>query len=335
MHISRYLRQSVALFTLCLMLYPLQAAEVQPWLVDTVSGDVYVRHVDKAGAGDSKGVVSGTILWAPFEIITGRNGKASLQRGEDRIEVSPNTVIELGADSTDPSGVLSRVKLMLGLALFQVDKLPKRGFEVETPFLVSVVKGTTFTVRVGTRAAGVSLEAGSLLVLDASRAAGVLIVPGQTAYADPVDRQIRVTDTVDLDSSYDLLMSHVGVDNQGTDGGLADVSGWSLMASAYAPMNAMGSVGALDAQGSLGSLQQAASGLTGTIDSTAQTLTNALSDTVLGGGLAGLDAGAGQLLGSGSTAGLLGSVENATEGLTSNVVLPPITLPVPLPITLP
>lgn len=334
MRFSRYLRFYIALLSLFFLSQPLHAAESQPWIVDTVSGDVYARQAEQ-NTGESKNVVPGTVLWAPFEVITGRDGKASLARGTDRIDVSPNSVIQLGADNVEPAGILSQIRLQLGIALFKVDKLPKRGFEVETPFLVSVVKGTTFTVRVGTRAAGASLVEGSLLVMNGSREAGVLIVPGQTAYADSVEQQVHVTNTIDLDSSYEQLMSQVSIDNRGTDGGLADVAGWSLMGSVYAPMNLGGNSGPVDASGLVGGVQQAASGLTGTVDSTAQTLTNTLSDTVLGGALAGLDSGAGQLLGSGSTGGLLGGGEGTSEGITSGVVLPPITLPVPLPLSFP
>lgn len=318
MPIAQYLRLYVALFTLCLMSYPLQAAEAQPWIVDSVSGDVYVRQSSPEGKGNSKNVVPGTILWAPFEVITGGEGKARLQRGEDRIEVSPNSVVELGADSTEPSGVLSHVKLMLGLALFQVDKLPQRGFEIETPFLVSVVKGTTFTVRVGTRAAGVSLEEGSLLVLNGSREAGVSIVPGQTAYADSVDQQIHITNTVDLDSRYEQLLSQVHIDSQDVDGGVADVSDWSLMASVHTSMKRTGNGAPVDTSQLMDSIQQAASGLTGTVDSTAQTLTNTFSETVLGGRLAGLEVAIGQLLGSGSTEDLHEDSEDITESSEDN-----------------
>jgi hypothetical protein len=320
---TAFIRFCLAAFALYFSFSAMSIADSQPWVVDSVSGDVYVRQINQEGNNNSKAVIPGTVLWAPFEVITGRDGKARFQRGADRIEVSPNSAIELGADIEESAGALSRIKLMLGIALFNVDKMPKRGFEVETPFLVSVVKGTTFSVRVGARAAGVSLVEGRLLVLNGSRENGLMIDPGQTAYSDPNDKKVYVIDTDKLDSKYEQLLSRATVQGQGEDGGVADVTSWSLMTSTSAPLvRSAGSV-PVDASPLVGGALETAGSLTGAVDSTAQSLTNTLSDTVLGGAVSGFDSGGSQLLGGGQ--GLIGGEPSVVEQL-------PLAIQLPLPL---
>jgi len=87
-------------------------------------------------------------------IRTGRNGRVLLVRGEETIMISPNSVIGLPAGKKE--GLSTTIVQQAGSILLEVEKRNVKHFEVETPYLAAVVKGTQF--RVSVNAASTSVD---------------------------------------------------------------------------------------------------------------------------------------------------------------------------------
>ncbi len=109
------------------------------WRVAKISGEAWISG-DKviAASTSEKGLVR-----AGDSIRTGRNGRVLLTRGVESILVSPNSAITLPADSQSGR---STVIQQAGTILLDVEKKNVQHFEVETPYLAAVVKGTRFRV---------------------------------------------------------------------------------------------------------------------------------------------------------------------------------------------
>ena len=116
------------------------------------------------------------------EIETGPGGEVVLRRGEDSIRMTPNSRVELAASTAND---LTRVQQTRGSVSFDVETREGRRFEVETPFLVAVVKGTQFTVTVGTDDANVVVSRGRVGISVVGRDSDRDVYSGQTARVVP------------------------------------------------------------------------------------------------------------------------------------------------------
>ena len=122
------------------------AAEDGVWRVSKSSGDVWMTT---SGAQPAS-LRQEEILKPGDTIRTGRNGRVLLVRGEETILVSPNSVIGLPAEKKE--GLSTTIMQQAGSILLEVERRNVKHFEVETPYLAAVVKGTQF--RVSVNAAG-------------------------------------------------------------------------------------------------------------------------------------------------------------------------------------
>src|SRR5690606_611688 len=93
--------------------------------------------------------------------------------------IAPNSRMSLPSDGGDGLGV--RILQQLGTLLFKVERQETPYFEVETPFLAAIVKGTTFTVRVDALGAAVHVVEGAVQVEAHGSNSSALVRPGQTA----------------------------------------------------------------------------------------------------------------------------------------------------------
>ena len=112
-------------------------------------------------------------------VTTDGDGRAVLRNGKNTIVVSPNSALEIPAVA-DPS-MMTRVRQLVGTLLFDVEKRKEQHFEVLTPDVAVVVKGTTFTTTVGSQGAVVHVISGLVQVADIRSGQTVFIRPGQTA----------------------------------------------------------------------------------------------------------------------------------------------------------
>jgi hypothetical protein len=151
------------------------AADDGVWSVSKSSGEVWVTT-----AGAQQVSLEQENALKPGDVVrTGRNGRVLLLRGEETILVSPNSVIGLPTEKKD--GMSTTILQQAGSILLEVEKRNVKHFEVETPYLAAVVKGTQFSVTVGAGSTKVDVKRGQVEVSDFKSGQIAQIMPGQTA----------------------------------------------------------------------------------------------------------------------------------------------------------
>ncbi|MHB0768825.1 FecR family protein [Bradyrhizobium sp. 5.13L] len=151
------------------------AADDGVWSVSKSSGEVWLAT---NGAQQVSLSQDGTLK--PGDTIrTGRNGRVLLVRGEETILISPNSVVGLPAERKD--GLSTTIIQQAGSLLLEVEKRNVRHFEVETPYLAAVVKGTQFSVTVGAGSTKVGVLRGQVEVSDFKTGQIAQVMPGQAA----------------------------------------------------------------------------------------------------------------------------------------------------------
>ena len=109
------------------------------WSISEASGPVTI-----ARAGISKVATRGSAVTPGDVVTTGRGGRAVLVRGTEFMMVAPASQLRLPAEE-QATGV-TRVIEEFGNVVFMIKKKMTPHFEVRTPYLAAVVKGTTFSV---------------------------------------------------------------------------------------------------------------------------------------------------------------------------------------------
>lgn len=154
------------------------AAQESPWRVAKLSGEAW-RSREGDGPAPAR---QGSELRPGDTVRTGRNGRVLLVRGAETMLVSPNSSVSL--PETGRSG-LSTVIQQAGTILLDVEKREVQHFEVETPFLAAVVKGTRFSVSIERDRARVDVVRGQVQVSDFKSGQFALVLSGQSARVTP------------------------------------------------------------------------------------------------------------------------------------------------------
>ena len=153
------------------------AADDGVWSVSKASGEVWV-----AADGAQQVSLNQEEALKPGDTIrTGRNGRVLLVRGEETILISPNSVVGLPAEKKE--GLSTTIVQQAGSILLEVEKRNVKHFEVETPYLAAVVKGTQFSVTVGAGSTKVGVLRGQVEVSDFRTGQIAQVMPGQAATA--------------------------------------------------------------------------------------------------------------------------------------------------------
>ena len=145
------------------------------WSVSKSSGEVWVttRRARPASLKQEE------VLKPGDTIRTGGNGRVLLVRGEETMLIAPNSVIGLPTDPKD--GMSTTILQQAGSMLLEVEKRNVKHFEVETPYLAAVVKGTLFIVTVSASSTSVDVRRGQVEVSDFKSGQIAQVLPGQTA----------------------------------------------------------------------------------------------------------------------------------------------------------
>ena len=164
-----------------------EVADPNEWTVEEASGDASVKiTIDKIW----QPLTTGTVIGPTSSIKTGATGWALLTHGKDRMVIAARTELAIPINASSPSkitpaitkpGNITRIMQTIGSILFKVDKSPDRAFEVETPYLLAGVKGTTFGVSVDGNGASVTVSEGTVGVTAASGTASADVTKGQVA----------------------------------------------------------------------------------------------------------------------------------------------------------
>ena len=150
-------------------------AEDSLWHVSKSSGDFWVTTSGVQQAS----LTEGEALKPGAGIRTGRNGRVLLVRGEETILVSPNSTISIPAEVKE--GLSTRIFQQAGSIVLEVKKRDDNHFEVVTPYLAAVVKGTQFRVTVNKNNTSVGVLRGQVEVADFKSGQYALVLPGQAA----------------------------------------------------------------------------------------------------------------------------------------------------------
>ncbi len=145
------------------------------WQVGKASGEVWVTNQGVQRAS----VTRETTIHAGDQIMTGQNGRVLLVRGEETILISPNTVIAVSDKNVD--GMTTTILQRAGSILLEVEKRKVKHFEVDTPYLAAVVKGTKFSVSLDDAGSHVAVFRGQVEVSSHKSGDIAEVTPGQAA----------------------------------------------------------------------------------------------------------------------------------------------------------
>ncbi|GGE62945.1 hypothetical protein GCM10011533_14160 [Streptosporangium jomthongense] len=145
--------------------------------VEEVSGLVQFRATandawEKAEAGMSVSV--------PVEFRTLEDSTGLLAQSGSEFELKSSSHVVLQADADGADGLVTKIKQWFGTVFYRIERQPDQ-FSVETPFLVSTVKGTRFVIVSTQSSSTVTLTEGSLEVLDIATGSIQMLEPGDVA----------------------------------------------------------------------------------------------------------------------------------------------------------
>lgn len=153
------------------------AAEGGDWTVSKSSGEVWL-----SGTGVQQASLRQEDLLKPGDTVrTGRTGRVLLKRGDETILIAPNSVV--GVPAQKKEGLSTTIVQQAGSILLEVEKRNVRHFEVETPYLAAVVKGTQFRVTVNAGSTSVDVIRGQVEVADFKSGQIAQVMAGQHATA--------------------------------------------------------------------------------------------------------------------------------------------------------
>lgn len=153
------------------------ASAVENLLVNRVEQQVDFREVD---GGTWKPLISGSRITPPVEVRTGPQAGALLSQGESFYTMKASTHLGFELSDSRSDGLISKIRQWVGTAFYKIERQSDT-FSVETPFIVSTVKGTHFVIVTTDADSFVTLTEGSLEILDIDTGERRLIAPGEIA----------------------------------------------------------------------------------------------------------------------------------------------------------
>jgi ferric-dicitrate binding protein FerR (iron transport regulator) len=156
-----------------LMVLPTTGALADDWTAVRLRG-VVLEFVH----GDWQRLERGDVIPDSRSIRTA-NGRVTLVRGAETVELGPNTQIQI----FDRGGrrPFTTVREHFGSVSVEAEVRDVQHFAVQTPYLVAVVKGTRFVVRSGRAGSGVKVMRGAVEVHDGHRGTTAIVRAGQSA----------------------------------------------------------------------------------------------------------------------------------------------------------
>lgn len=185
-------------------------------IVESVTGSVLVYLSDKNTRDDAITPNVGDVFDPPLTIETGTDGSIALRVHNDVISVAPASSIVIPESTTTGRGWLNRVLHNLGSAFYDIEARGEANFRVETPYLVSVVKGTSFNVTVSSDRTTVALVEGRLAISTPDFSDEVELLAGQIAVRGR-GSEIRIYDDNVGSLETDIVSIGSGLSGQPVD----------------------------------------------------------------------------------------------------------------------
>jgi hypothetical protein len=146
------------------------------WRISKSSGDVSIM----TEGFQPVALTAGMTLQPGNSIRTGQNGRVLLTRGSETILISANSAISLPKNGKQ-NGMSTTILQQAGSILLEVEKRAINHFEVDTPHLSAVVKGTRFHVTMSSNDTRVGVFRGQVEVTDFKSGQHALVNAGQNA----------------------------------------------------------------------------------------------------------------------------------------------------------
>lgn len=156
------------------------AAQESGWRVTRLMGEAWVTRAGSPAIALTTDATVGN----GEKIQTSRTGRVQLVRGAETVLVAPNSVIDISTGD----GARTIVRQQAGSVSIEAEKKNVEHFEVRTPVLAAVVKGTAFTVTLRGGRATVGVARGGVDVTSFRSGQSVLVQPGQRASVPTVGR---------------------------------------------------------------------------------------------------------------------------------------------------
>jgi hypothetical protein len=145
------------------------------WRVSRASGNVTI-----SASGAQPVALSDTATVNPGDTIrTGANGRVLLVRGAETMLITANSVV--GLPNGQQGGMSTTILQQAGSILLEVEKRNIKHFQVETPYLAAIVKGTQFRVTVDRDDSRVEVLRGQVEVIDFKTGQYAQVFPDQSA----------------------------------------------------------------------------------------------------------------------------------------------------------
>ncbi|OEY65639.1 FecR domain-containing protein [Marinobacter sp. X15-166B] len=176
---------------------------------------------------------AGMSVAVPVEFQALADGEGTLAQAGSEFELKSGAHIALHAKAPDAGGLVTRVKQWIGTVFYRIERQPDQ-FSVETPFLVSTVKGTRFVVVSTETSTTVTLTEGALEVRDLATGQTRLLAPGDVAGAGAEQAGLRYFQSggarlAAQSASQTELLQPIGAHvHTGVDNGLVAVTGAGL-----------------------------------------------------------------------------------------------------------
>lgn len=177
-----------------------QAGTDEAWRIVQSAGDVRVStEADAAMVVDPR-----TELPEGAIVTTGKNGRAVIRRGQEQVILQPLTRLVLTRATPGATNILQSA----GTALYRIGKKKTPHFQVDTPYLAALVKGTAFTVTVNRTRADVMVTEGAVEVSSREGSAVSLLKTGMTASVSRAET--RAIDLQERSGTHRLVTTNEG-----------------------------------------------------------------------------------------------------------------------------
>ena len=169
----------IRLVAILTLVFGATAAHAAEWRVAKIFGDAWIEF---GAAGAQKvSLTPGLEPDRTATIHTGSNGKVYLVRNRETMIIGSDSVITLPADSGDGWTTINQRS---GVVTYDVEKRNVRHFEVRTPTIVAVVKGTRFKITQNRYGSKVTVTRGLVEVTQRGTGDTALVPAGQKAVLD-------------------------------------------------------------------------------------------------------------------------------------------------------
>ncbi|MBL8699057.1 MAG: FecR domain-containing protein [Alphaproteobacteria bacterium] len=169
------MRLAIAFCMLAGAIAPVAAQQRASWVVVESSGRAEIL----VSGAQPVSLRAGGALAGGEQVRTGSDGRVVLRRGGDTLIVAPDSAVALPADA---DGMFTRVLQLIGSLIVRVEARKDGAFEVRTPYLVAVVKGTLFAVSIDALGGSVHVAEGRVEVTDLAGSPPVLLGIGERVH---------------------------------------------------------------------------------------------------------------------------------------------------------